>query len=171
LKTRAGFRAERLAFEIPHIPGAAGPTGKAAAHGGRFLRRRLAPHFIAIGGMSSRHCRCRKLLRAEAAVGPCAPSAQGDHQRFLPVARPHLDMWISSQTLRAKIRGEFNPIRHERPGHRYLRTLPRIARTADRFVFIRSMADCDDRHDAYQCMTGRKKDQQQANFWPAMARG
>src|SRR5205807_248258 len=42
------------------------------------------------------------------------------------------------------------------------------ARMADKFVFIRSLVDCDGQHDAYQCMTGRKKTAQQAAFWPAL---
>ena len=38
----------------------------------------------------------------------------------------------------------------------------------DKFVFIRSLVDCDGGHDAYQCMTGRKQTPQTASFWPTM---
>src|SRR5947208_3091853 len=36
----------------------------------------------------------------------------------------------------------------------------------DRFVVIRSLADCQGDHDAYQCMTGRKSAPQTRDYWP-----
>src|SRR5204863_7934369 len=54
------------------------------------------------------------------------------------------------------------------PGMDICELFPRIARTADRFIFIRSLADSDGGHDAYQCMTGRKKSALTETFWPMM---
>jgi hypothetical protein len=77
-------------------------------------------------------------------------------------------MWDLKPDAPREIRGEFNPIHTNVPGIDICEHFPRVARMADKFIFIRSMADCDGNHDAYQCMTGRKKNQQQAMFWPAM---
>jgi hypothetical protein len=87
---------------------------------------------------------------------------------FLPGGPPHIDMWDLKPDAPREIRGEFNPIRTNVPGIDICEHFPRVARMADKFVFIRSLADCSGDHDAYQCMTGRKKTQQQGNYWPAL---
>jgi hypothetical protein len=38
----------------------------------------------------------------------------------------------------------------------------------DRFVVVRTLADCSGDHDAFQCMTGHKRDPRQAGYWPSM---
>ena len=38
----------------------------------------------------------------------------------------------------------------------------------DKCTLIRSMADCDSGHDAFQCLTGRKLKQQPPGGWPSM---
>src|SRR5262249_36524907 len=44
---------------------------------------------------------------------------------------------------------------------------PRMAEMMDKFVLVRSLADSDGLHDAYQCMTGRrKKSRQPGGGWP-----
>src|SRR6266536_2516084 len=91
------------------------------------------------------------LLAAEAQSG--VRSHRSIINVFLPGGPPHLDMWDLKPDAPREIRGEFNPIRTNVPGIDICEHFPRIARNADRFIFIRSMADCDDRHDAYQCMT------------------
>src|SRR3954468_16264047 len=76
---------------------------------------------------------------------------------YLPGGPPHLDMWDIKTEAPREIRGEFDPIRTNVPGIDICQLFPRIAQMADRFVFIRSLVDCDGLHDAYQCMTGRRK--------------
>ena len=73
----------------------------------------------------------------------------------------------SSRTPR-EIRGEFNPIHTNVPGIDICELFPRIARNADKFIFVRTIADADGRHDGYQCMTGRKKNPQTEGYWPMM---
>ena len=63
-------------------------------------------------------------------------------------------MWDIKADAPREIRGEFNPIRTNVPGIEICELFPRIARMADKFVFIRTIADSDGGHDGYQCMTG-----------------
>src|SRR5205085_10243962 len=87
---------------------------------------------------------------------------------FLVGGPSQLDTWDLKPEAPAAVRGPFRPIRTNVPGIDICEHFPRMAQMADKFVFIRSLVDCDSNHDAYQCMTGRKKNQQLANFWPAM---
>jgi hypothetical protein len=123
--------------------------------------------FLAVGGMMLGGLSLPQLLRAEARAG-LGSSHRAVINVFLPGGPPHLDMWDIKTAAPREIRGEFDPIRTNVPGVDICEHFPRIARMADRFVFVRSLVDCDGQHDAYQCMTGRKKAQQTANFWPAL---
>ncbi len=87
---------------------------------------------------------------------------------FLPGGPPHLDMWDLKPDAPDGIRGEFKPIDTSVPGIRICEHFPRIARMAEKFIFIRSLSGNSGDHDAFQCMTGRKKDPQKTGFWPAM---
>jgi hypothetical protein len=123
--------------------------------------------FLAVGGMMLGGLSLPQLLRAEAQSG-ISNSHKAIINIFLPGGPPHLDMWDIKTEAPREIRGEFDPIRTNVTGIEICEHFPRIARMADKFVFIRSLVECDGQHDAYQCMTGRKKNPQQANFWPAM---
>ena len=112
--------------------------------------------FLTIGGMMLGGLSLPQLLRAEAQSG-MGSSHKAIINIYLPGGPPHLDMWDIKPDAPREIRGEFNPIRTNVPGIDICEHFPRIARMADKFVFIRSLVDCDGDHDAYQCMTGRKK--------------
>src|ERR1700691_5026171 len=87
---------------------------------------------------------------------------------YLPGGPPHQDMWDIKTEAPREIRGEFDPIRTNVPGIDICEMFPRIARMADKFIFIRSLVDNAGDHDAYQCMTGRRRNPQLGNFWPMM---
>jgi hypothetical protein len=87
---------------------------------------------------------------------------------YLPGGPPHLDMWDLKPDAPDSVRGEFKPIDTNVPGIRICEHFPRIAKMADKFVFIRSLTGSAGDHDAYQCMTGRKREPQKAGYWPAM---
>lgn len=123
--------------------------------------------FLAIGGSLLGSLTLPNLLRAEAAQGG-GSRHKSIINVYLPGGPPHLDMWDLKPDAPREIRGEFSPIRTNVPGIDICELCPRIAATADRFVFIRSLVDCDGRHDAYQCMTGRKSTPQTEAFWPMM---
>jgi len=86
---------------------------------------------------------------------------------FLPGGPPHLDMWDLKPDAPDGIRGEFKPIDTNVPGVRICELFPKIAAMMDKFVVIRSLSGSSGDHDAYQCMTGRKKVPANADYWPA----
>jgi hypothetical protein len=123
--------------------------------------------FLTVGGMMLGGLSLPQLLRAEARAG-IHSSHRALINVFLPGGPPHLDMWDIKTEAPREIRGEFDAIRTNLPGVAICEHFPRIARMADKFIFIRSLVDCDGQHDAFQCMTGRKKTPQKAAYWPAL---
>ncbi len=87
---------------------------------------------------------------------------------FLPGGPPHLDMWDLKPDAPVEVRGEFKPIKTSVPGIEICEHFPLIAKMMDKFAIIRSLSGSSGDHDAYQCMTGRKKDAAKPGFWPAL---
>lgn len=87
---------------------------------------------------------------------------------YLPGGPPHLDMWDPKPDAPAEIRGEFAAIPTNVPGIFVSELFPRMAQMMDKFVLVRSLSDSDGAHDAYQCMTGRRKGSRQPpGGWPS----
>jgi hypothetical protein len=123
--------------------------------------------FLTIGGSLIGGLSLPSLLQAE------AQQNRGSQHKaiiniYLPGGPPHLDMWDLKVEAPREIRGEFDPIHTNVSGIDICELFPRIASMSDKFVFIRSLVDCDGNHDAFQCMTGRKKTPQTASYWPMM---
>src|SRR4051812_22158710 len=123
--------------------------------------------FLTVGGSVLGGLMLPDLLRAEARQN------LGERHKsiinvYLPGGPPHQDMWDIKTEAPREIRGEFDPIHTNVPGIDICEHFPRIARMADKFIFIRSLIESDGGHDGYQCMTGRKKNAQTAQFWPMM---
>lgn len=87
---------------------------------------------------------------------------------YLPGGPPHLDMWDPKPEAPAEVRGEFAAIATNVPGIYVSEMFPKMAAMMDKFVLVRSLSDSDGAHDAYQCMTGRKKGERQPpGGWPS----
>ncbi len=141
--------------------------GRAHRNGG-FCDGLTRRDFLTVGGtLFGGSLMLPQLLAAEAQSG-----SRQTHKAvinvFLPGGPPHLDMWDLKPDAPVEIRGEFKPINTRVPGIRICEHFPRIAQMADKFVFIRSLSGSSGDHDAYQCMTGRKRDPQKLGYWPAL---
>src|SRR5207253_3196898 len=86
---------------------------------------------------------------------------------FLPGGPSHQDIFDLKMDAPREVRGEFKPIPTNVAGIQITEHLPRLARMMDKCTLIRSMSDCDGRHDAFQCLTGRPFQQQAPGGWPA----
>lgn len=122
--------------------------------------------FLTIGGMALGGVSLAETLRAEAIT------SQRSHKAiiniYLPGGPPHLDMWDPKPEAPAEIRGEFDTIATNVPGVFVSELFPKMAAMMDKFVLVRSLADSDGGHDAYQCMTGRRKGSRQPpGGWPS----
>ena len=134
------------------------PCSRSTAAGryGGFCDRLARRDFLTIGGMALGGLALPR--RAAARSGSQgARSHKAIINVYLPGGPPHIDMWDLKPDAPAEIRGEYNPIKTNVPGIEICELFPKLAAMADKFVIIRSLADSDGDHDAYQCMTGRKK--------------
>ena len=122
--------------------------------------------FLRIGGLSMGGLSLPGLLQAE--------TQSGTPQRhksvimvFLPGGPPHQDMVDMKMDAPSEIRGEFRPINTNVDGLQICEHMPKLARMMDKWTVIRSMADCEPLHDAFQCLTGRSFKQQPPGGWPS----
>lgn len=95
------------------------------------------------------------VLRAEAATGRKQHKALINI--FLAGGPPHQDMWDLKMDAPSDIRGEFKPIPTNLPGLQICEVFPQLAKRADKYSIIRSVVGCAGDHDAYQCMTGWRR--------------
>jgi hypothetical protein len=123
-------------------------SGKTCGRGGLNRRQFLVAGALGLGGLT-----LADLLRAEASAG-IRSSSKSIINIHLDGGPPHMDMIDLKPDAPVEIRGEFRPIRTNVPGIQVCELLPRIARIADRFAFIRSLVGSAGAHDAFQCQSG-----------------
>src|SRR5262249_27543599 len=112
--------------------------------------------FLTIGGMALGGIALPDVLRAESEAGT-GRSHKAIINVYLPGGPSHLDMWDLKPDAPLEIRGEFKPIQTNVPGIEICELFPSVARVMDKIIAVRSLSDSDGGHDAYQCMTGRRK--------------
>ncbi|MGE0606471.1 MAG: DUF1501 domain-containing protein [Pirellulales bacterium] len=112
-------------------------------------------NFLTIGGMALGGISLADTLRAE------GPGNRLSHKAiiniYLPGGPSHIDMWDPKPNAPLEIRGEFNTIQTNVPGIEVSELFTKMATMMDKFIPVRSLSDSEGGHDAYQCMTGRRK--------------
>ena len=122
--------------------------------------------FLKIGGLAMGGLSLPDLLRAEASQAS-ATRHKAVIMVFLPGGPSHQDIFDLKPDAPSEIRGEFKPISTNVAGMQICEQLPRLAQMADKYTLIRSMADCEPGHDAFQCLTGRSSKRQPPGGWPS----
>ena len=112
--------------------------------------------FLKVGGMAAGGLSLGQLLEVEAAQ-KTGRSHKAVINIYLPGGPSHLDFFDLKPDAPKEIRGEFRPIKTNVPGIEICEQFPRLAKLADQYSIIRSIADSDGAHDCYQCMTGRRQ--------------
>jgi len=74
---------------------------------------------------------------------------------YLPGGPPHLDLFDLKMQAPREVRGPFEPIQTSVPGVQICELLPNLARIMDRLVLIRSLVGAKNRHESFQCYSGR----------------
>ena len=137
-----------------------------SSNGGRFCDGLVRRDFLKIGGLAMGGLSLPELLRAENSQG-----TRSKHKAvimvFLPGGPSHQDMVDLKMDAPSEIRGEFKPINTNVDGLQICEHLPKLAKMMDKFTVIRSMADCEPSHDAFQCLTGRSSKGQPPGGWPS----
>ena len=143
--------------------------GPAPAHSG-FCDGLSRRNFLRIGALGLGGLTLPQVLRAEAEAGIRSTGTR--HKAvimiFLPGGPSHQDMFDLKMDAPAEIRGEFRPIPTNVPGIQICEHLPRLAALADKYTIIRSMVGMEDRHEAFQCYTGRLNRNQPPGGWPSL---
>ncbi|MFT5524460.1 MAG: hypothetical protein ACI9HK_002414 [Pirellulaceae bacterium] len=122
--------------------------------------------FLQIGGAAMGGLALNEILEMEARAG-IGSSDKSIINIYLPGGPSHLDMWDLKPNAPVEIRGEFSPISTNVPGVQICELFPKIAKIADKLIFVRSLSDSDGGHDGYQCMTGRRRaDRGPTGGWP-----
>ena len=125
-------------------------------------------HFLKIGGMAAGGLSLPQLLAMEAHAGT-GSSHKAIINVFLPGGPSHIDLFDLKPNAPTEIRGEFSPIQTNVPGMEISEVFPMLSKHADKFAIIRSIADADGRHDGFQCMTGRRRNEASpAGGWPML---
>ena len=69
-----------------------------------------------------------------------------------------------------EIRGAYSPISTSLPGVQFCELLPNLARMADRFSVVRTLVGMKNRHESFQCYSGRaggrSEDSEPSGGWP-----
>ena len=125
--------------------------------GPRFCDGRSRRSFLQIGGLAMGGLTLPQILAAEQS----SPKTKGrlGHKAvimvYLPGGPPHHDMTDLKPNAPSGIRSPFQPIRTNVPGIHVCELLPKLAKTMDKLVVIRSLVGLKNRHESFQCYTGR----------------
>jgi len=123
--------------------------------------------FLQIGAMGAAGITLPQILAREAQAG-VGKSHKAIINIFLPGGPPHQDMFDLKVDAPSEIRGEFSPIKTNVSGIEICELLPEMAKLTDKLAIIRSIVGASGGHDSFQCMTGRKKQNEPAGGWPSM---
>ena len=125
-------------------------------------------NFLRIGSLGLAGLTLPGLLRAEADSGTTRnssvvmiylPGGPTQHETFDP--KPHSA---------SEIRGSFQPISTKIPGVHFCEMLPKLSSIADKFSVVRTLVGMENRHESFQCYTGRpggrNEDNEPGGGWP-----
>src|SRR6185437_3593659 len=143
-----------------------GPQSSGGFCDGVSRRSFLSIGALALGGLSM-----PQLLRAAATAKSSSTRSGGlGHKAvimvYMPGGPPHQDMYDLKLDAPSDVRGEFSPIRTVVPGIDVCELLPGIAGNMDKLVAIRSIVGAKDRHESFQCLTGRLNENLPQGGWP-----
>ncbi|HXX95373.1 MAG TPA: DUF1501 domain-containing protein, partial [Planctomycetota bacterium] len=128
--------------------------------------------FLRIGGLGLGGLALPQLLRAQQASPRPARGGGLGHKAvimvYMPGGPPHQDMYDLKTDAPSEVRGIFRPIRTNVAGIQICELLPRLAGMMDKLVPIRTIVGAKDRHESFQCLTGRLNENLPRGGWPEL---
>src|SRR5262245_8129951 len=148
------WRTSMPALTHPSAPGTAVPP--------RISRR----HFLQIGTLGLGGLTLPQLLKAEASAG-IRSSQKSVILIYLVGGPPHQDMFDLKPHAPKEIAGPWRPIATNVTGMQICEAFPRLARSADKLVVVRSLVGNQSDHDAIQVLNGHHpRKPTPAGGWP-----
>jgi hypothetical protein len=139
---------------------------------GRFCDGLSRRSFLRIGGLGLGGLTLPGILRAQAESPAPVRSGGLGHKAvimvYLPGGPPHQDMYDLKPDAPAEVRGPLRPIGTNVDGIQICELMPRLARIMDKVVPIRSIVGAKDRHESFQCLTGRLNENLPRGGWPEL---
>jgi hypothetical protein len=123
--------------------------------------------FLQIGSLALGGACLPQILRAQSLSQSTVSSSKSVIMIYLPGGPSHQDMFDLKPNAPSEVRGEFKPISTNVNGIEISEHLPLLAKRMDRCTIIRSISDCEEKHDAFQCLTGRSSKNQPSGGWPS----
>jgi hypothetical protein len=124
--------------------------------------------FLSAGSLAFGGLTLPDVLRAQA-----AGAGSRDHSVvmiYLPGGPTQHETFDPKPSAPKEIRGSFSPISTSLPGVQFCELLPNLARMADRFSVVRTLVGMKNRHESFQCYSGRaggrSEDSEPSGGWP-----
>ena len=124
--------------------------------------------FLSAGSLAFGGLTLPDVLRAQS-----AEAASRDHSVvmiYLPGGPTQHETFDPKPDAPKEIRGSFAPISTSLPGVQFCELLPNLARMADRFSVVRTLVGMKNRHESFQCYSGRaggrSEDAEPSGGWP-----
>ncbi|MCH9656019.1 MAG: DUF1501 domain-containing protein [Planctomycetes bacterium] len=90
---------------------------------------------------------------------------------YLPGGPTQFETFDPKPDAPSEIRGSYSPIQSKVPGIHYCELLPQLSAIADKFSIVRTLVGMENRHESFQCYTGRAggrtEDGEPAGGWPS----
>ncbi|HVE39954.1 MAG TPA: DUF1501 domain-containing protein, partial [Planctomycetota bacterium] len=128
--------------------------------------------FLRIGGLGLGGLALPQILAAQGQAPAPTRSGGLGHKAvimvYMPGGPPHQDMYDLKLNAPAEVRGPLRPIASNVDGIQICELMPRLARMMDKLVPIRSIVGAKDRHESFQCLTGRLNENLPRGGWPEL---
>ena len=144
--------------------------------GPRFCDGLSRRSFLQVGGLAMGGLSLPQILAAEKAAPKTTKSGGLGHKAvimvYLPGGPTHHDMTDLKPDAPSDIRSPFKPIGTSVPGIHVCELMPKLAKAMDKLVIVRSLVGLKNRHESFQCYTGRPggrpEDNEPPGGWPTM---
>ncbi len=136
-----------------------------------FCDRVARREFLSVGSLALGGLSLPDVLRAE----DKANSSSSDRavvMVYLPGGPTQHETFDPKSNAPVEIRGSYGPISTQVPGVQFCELLPELAASSHRFSIVRSLVGMKNRHESFQCYTGRPggraEDAEPSGGWPTL---
>ncbi len=132
--------------------------------------------FLRIGSLGLGGFSLARLLRAESLHSPSQTDQRSSEKSvimiYLPGGPTQHETFDPKPNAPQEIRGSYQALQTSVPGVHFCELLPKLSRITDKFAVVRTLTGMQNRHESFQCYTGRpggrSEDGEPAGGWPGL---